>query len=55
MAAVPRVLHRLVIARAGADAVSVIEGGGVVRLPSFVHDDKHTADADYINAAVRAR
>ncbi|MCX7064309.1 MAG: hypothetical protein NT024_07015, partial [Proteobacteria bacterium] len=51
---VPAVRHRLIIRyeRPGRVAVVADLDTGELRLPEVITDDRHTADVDYINAAV---
>jgi hypothetical protein len=49
----PRVRHRLIIRHPSGSAVVVVDASGAPRLPSFVADDRHTAEVDYINDAAR--
>jgi aminoglycoside phosphotransferase (APT) family kinase protein len=50
-----QVQHRLIIRHPLQAAVLVIHERGEIRLPAFISDDRHTAEVDYINAAVRQR
>jgi hypothetical protein len=47
----PRVRHRLIIGHPSESMVLFVYANGAPRLPSFVSDDRHTADVDYINDA----
>jgi Phosphotransferase enzyme family len=55
MAGVPRIEHRLIIRHPSRPAILVVEDGGGLRLPAVVSDDRHTAEVDYVNLAVRQR
>jgi hypothetical protein len=48
----PMVRHRLIIRSAAGDRVLVDARSGRFRLPVITTDDRHTAEVDYINAAV---
>jgi Phosphotransferase enzyme family len=50
-----QVQHRLIIRHPRQAAILVVDDQGEVRLPAFISDDRHTAQVDYINAAVRER
>jgi aminoglycoside phosphotransferase (APT) family kinase protein len=50
-----QVQHRLIIRHPLQTAILVVDGQGETRLPAFTSDDRHTAEVDYINAAVRER
>jgi aminoglycoside phosphotransferase (APT) family kinase protein len=50
-----QVQHRLIIRHPLQAAVLVVDEGGETRLPAFISDDRHTAEVDYINAAMRQR
>jgi hypothetical protein len=47
-----QVQHRLIIRHPRQAAVLVVDDNGKARLPAFTSDDHHTAEVDYINAAV---
>ena len=47
--------HRLIIRHPSRPAILEARDGDGVRLPAFVSDDRHTAEVDYINRAVRER
>ena len=49
------VAHRLIIRHPSAGSVLVVESAGVATLPVLLLPDRHTADVDYLNAAVLAR
>jgi hypothetical protein len=49
----PRVRHRLIIRHPSGSTILFVNATGAPRLPSFVSEDHHTADVDYINAAAR--
>jgi hypothetical protein len=49
----PRVRHRLLIRHPSDPAILLADASPTSRLPSFVSEDRHTAEVDYINAAVR--
>src|SRR4030095_15490674 len=46
-----RVRHRLIIRHPSGSTVLFVNTTGAPRLPSFVSEDRHTADVDYINDA----
>jgi hypothetical protein len=48
-----QVQHRLIIRHPLQPAILVVNDNGEVRLPAFTSDDHHTAEVDYINAAVQ--
>jgi hypothetical protein len=48
-----QVQHRLIIRHPLQTAVLVVDDHGKRRLPAFTSDDHHTAEVDYINAAVQ--
>ena len=48
-----QVQHRLIIRHPLQTAVLVVHDNGEARLPAFTSDDHHTAEVDYINAAVQ--
>jgi aminoglycoside phosphotransferase (APT) family kinase protein len=50
-----QIRHRLVIRHPSRPAVLVVSDAAGWRLPAFVSDDRHTAEVDYINRAVRER
>jgi Phosphotransferase enzyme family len=50
-----QVQHRLIIRHPLQAAVLVVDDHGEMRLPVFTSDDRHTAEVDHINAAVRQR
>ena len=47
--------HRLIIRHPSQPAILVLRDAGGLRLPAFASDDRHTAEVDYINLAVRER
>jgi aminoglycoside phosphotransferase len=51
----PLVHHRLIIRHPRQRGILLVEAAGGFRLPEFTSDDRHTAEVDYINAAVAAR
>src|SRR4029450_4887179 len=51
----PTVSHRLIIADDASDRVIAVDTGDGTRLPYVDTEDRHTADTDYLNAAVLAR
>jgi hypothetical protein len=51
----PRVEHRLVVGHPRRDAILIVESERGARLPAIETDDRHTAEVDYLNAAVRER
>ena len=50
-----RIHHRLIIRHPSQPAILVGGDDGRLRLPAFESDDRHTAEVDYINLAVRER
>ena len=50
-----QVRHRLIIRHPSQPAILVLGDAGGLRLPAFASDDRHTAEVDYINLAVRER
>jgi aminoglycoside phosphotransferase (APT) family kinase protein len=50
-----QVQHWLIIRHPLQTAILLINDNGEARLPAFTSDDRHTAEVEYINAAVRAR
>ena len=50
-----QVQHRLIIRHPLQAAILLIHDNGEARLPVFTSDDRHTAEVDYINAAVHTR
>ena len=50
-----QVQHRLIIRHPWQRAILLVNDHGEARLPAFTSDDRHTAEVDYINAAVQAR
>src|SRR5262245_7841403 len=48
-----QVQHRLIIHHPLQTAILVVDDHGEVRLPAFTSDNHHTAEVDYINAAVQ--
>jgi Phosphotransferase enzyme family len=48
-----QVHHRLIIRHPLQTAILVVDDHGETRLPAFTSDDHHTAEVDYINAAVQ--
>ncbi len=55
MGAVPQIQHRLIIRHPSLPAILAVGDGRGLKLPTFVSDDRHTAEVDYINLAVRQR
>lgn len=51
----PSVHHRLLIRHPTRAALLLAVDGGALALPAFDTEDRHTAEVDHINAAVRAR
>lgn len=51
----PPILHQLIIRHPGRRAILVENFADGPRLPSFAAEDRHTAEVDYINAAVLER
>ena len=51
----PQIHHRLIIRHPSQPAILVHRDAGGLRLPAFASDDRHTAEVDYINLAVRER
>ena len=51
----PRVHHRLIVRHPWRRAILVARDAPGLRLPAFESDDRHTAEVDYINAAMRER
>lgn len=49
----PSVRHSLIIRHPSRDLVLLLRDGGIWRLPTIATDDRHTAEVDYINGAVR--
>jgi len=47
--------HRLIIRHPSRPAILAVGDADGLRLPAFVSDDRHTAEVDYINRAVRER
>ncbi len=47
--------HRLIIRHPSKPAILLVSDAGRRRLPTFVSDDRHTAEVDYINLAVQER
>jgi hypothetical protein len=52
---VPQVHHRLIIRHPSQPAILALGDASGLRLPAFPSDDRHTAEVDYINRAVRER
>ena len=50
-----QIQHRLIIQHPRHRAILLVNDHGEARLPAFTSDDRHTAEVDYINAAVQAR
>ncbi|MBI3301870.1 MAG: aminoglycoside phosphotransferase family protein [Deltaproteobacteria bacterium] len=50
-----QVQHRLIIRHPLQTAILLVNDNGEPRLPAFTSDDRHTAEVDYINAAVHER
>jgi len=50
-----QVQHRLIIRHPLQAAILIVDAHGEARLPAFTFNDRHTAEVDYINAAVRER
>jgi aminoglycoside phosphotransferase (APT) family kinase protein len=50
-----RVQHRLIIRHPLQAAILVVHDNGGVQLPAFIAAERHTAEVDYINAAVLER
>jgi hypothetical protein len=50
-----QVQHRLIIRHPRQRALLLVNDQEEARLPAFTSDDRHTAEVDYINAAVQAR
>ena len=51
----PMVRHRLIVRSAAGDRMLVETQSGRFRLPAITTDDRHTAEVDYINAAIADR
>ena len=50
-----QVHHRLIIRHPSQPAILLVSDAGRLRLPAIRTDDRHTAEVDYINRAVRER
>src|SRR5512132_1713079 len=50
-----QVHHRLIIRHPSQPAILLVSDAGRLRLPVIRTDDRHTAEVDYINRAVRER